>query len=503
MNKSKLWFLILAWTSSVSTDDHFCSPCKPDVPADETSGGDKASKVACDCEKIGMTAKMMGKLQPNEQKVMDLFLNNNTITELTSDFFPDENRELWKKTREVTMNFCGIKTIAEDTFEHLTILQVLELSHNEIETLPEKLFESNTELSRIRLDGNRLHSIPHQLFHGLFKITSINLSRNFLHSVHRKAFQHNNEMHTINMSHNNLTKIESDWFESFHTNWQIGDSKQAGQVTMSGNPWICDCTTIAFIEFQDHNPWFKYQYDERSGYVDLGTCQYPRALRSLDFEGLLIGNHERELSYNSCDEPNVFDNSDLSPSVGRNDDSFACWVRVYGLPNPTVSFEVRKVLDNGTVPYGPDRGLYESDSPQITIEFHEVTSLDGPLVTHSFFPTFTESGNYHVIANIDGIDSNREPISQKVQFDVTVGGTSGGMKIFLIILIICLSFLIIWRYRSTLKDTWNSVRGKAQPMGMPGYAYANLPNHSDQNDGLIDNEYRPPSTEPTDMKINV
>ena len=56
-------------------------------------------------------------------KVMDLFLNNNTITELTSDFFPDGNRELWKKTREVTMNFCGIKTIAEDTFEHLTILQ--------------------------------------------------------------------------------------------------------------------------------------------------------------------------------------------------------------------------------------------------------------------------------------------------------------------------------------------------------------------------------------------
>ena len=178
-------------------------------------------------------------------------------------------------------------------------------------------------------------------------------------------------------------------------------------------------------------------------------------------------------------------------------------MRVYGLPNPKVSFEVRKVLDNGTVEYGPNRGFYESDSPQITIEFNEHTNLDGPLVTHSFFPTFTESGNYHVIANIDGIDSNREPISQKVQFDVTVGGTGSGMKIFLIILIICLSFLIIWRYRSTLKDTWNSVRGKAQPMGMPGYAYANLPNHSDQNDGLIDNEYRPPSTEPTDMKINV
>ena len=49
---------------------------------------------------------------------------------------------------------------------------------------------------------------------------------------------------------------------------------------MSGNPWICDCTTIAFVEFQDDNQWFKYQYDERTGIVDLGTCQYPRALRN-------------------------------------------------------------------------------------------------------------------------------------------------------------------------------------------------------------------------------
>ena len=49
---------------------------------------------------------------------------------------------------------------------------------------------------------------------------------------------------------------------------------------MSGNPWICDCTTIAFIQFQDDNQWFKYQYDERTGIVDLGTCQYPRALRN-------------------------------------------------------------------------------------------------------------------------------------------------------------------------------------------------------------------------------
>jgi len=55
-------------------------------------------------------------------KVLDLFLNNNTITELTSDFFHDGNRELWRKTRTVTMNFCGIKTVAENAFEHLTKL---------------------------------------------------------------------------------------------------------------------------------------------------------------------------------------------------------------------------------------------------------------------------------------------------------------------------------------------------------------------------------------------
>ena len=64
---------------------------------------------------------------------------------------------------------------------------------------------------------------------------------------------------------------------------------------MSGNPWICDCTTIAFIEFQNDNPWFKYQYDERTGIVDLGTCQYPRVLRN-DIRRTPISGHGRSVA---------------------------------------------------------------------------------------------------------------------------------------------------------------------------------------------------------------
>ena len=53
---------------------------------------------------------------------MDLFLNNNPLPDLTADFFHDANRDLWKKTRTVTLNFCEIKTIEEGTFDHLTKL---------------------------------------------------------------------------------------------------------------------------------------------------------------------------------------------------------------------------------------------------------------------------------------------------------------------------------------------------------------------------------------------
>ena len=48
MNKSKLWFIILAWTSSVSADDHLCSPCKPDVPAGESKQPVKLNKDSMD-----------------------------------------------------------------------------------------------------------------------------------------------------------------------------------------------------------------------------------------------------------------------------------------------------------------------------------------------------------------------------------------------------------------------------------------------------------------------
>ena len=39
-------------------------------------------------------------------------------------------------------------------------------------------------------------------------------------------------MHTINMSHNNLTRMERDWFESFHTKWEIGEREFAGKLIL-------------------------------------------------------------------------------------------------------------------------------------------------------------------------------------------------------------------------------------------------------------------------------
>ena len=60
---------------------------------------------------------------------MDLFLNNNPLPDLTADFFHDANRDLWKKTRTVTLNFCEIKTIEEGTFDHLTKLSGMVNNH--------------------------------------------------------------------------------------------------------------------------------------------------------------------------------------------------------------------------------------------------------------------------------------------------------------------------------------------------------------------------------------
>ena len=67
--------------------------------------------------------------------------------------------------------------------------------------------------------------IIHIICHTLFTVVNNNLD----------LFLDNNEMHTINMSHNNLTKIEPDWFESFHTKWAIGEREFAGKLSRNLN----------------------------------------------------------------------------------------------------------------------------------------------------------------------------------------------------------------------------------------------------------------------------
>ena len=77
-----------------------------------------------------------------------------------------------------------------------------------------------------------------------------------------------------------------------------------------------------------------------------------------------------------------------------------------------------------------------------------------------------------------GIDELGHEKSNTLLFMVEVGASNFGLKVFLIFLIIVLSFLICWRYRYNLFDTWDRFRGK--PIGMPAHAYAHLPTHTER-----------------------
>ena len=79
------------------------------------------------------------------------------------------------------------------------------------------------------------------------------------------------------LDHNNLTTIHEEWFENFHTRWTNSNRKQFGQIFLDPNPWVCDCSSIDFHNFQIKNPFFHDKYDKDEGWAQQFVCKKKQA----------------------------------------------------------------------------------------------------------------------------------------------------------------------------------------------------------------------------------
>ena len=201
-----------------------------------------------------------------------------------------------------------------------------------------------------------------------------------------------------------------------------------GNVFLNGNPWICDCSTIAFTDWQTTEAtFFRESYSDADGHVQLGTCRYPYDLRYTKFEDLNVMQVQ-------CVDAEVVDESEETIKVSKPDEIF---VTLTGHPLPDVTWYV-----NGT--NVGDGRLQLLDLDQDKNKVYAKYTLD----TLSDVSIAACKNSCKVRADFVYWNSDSRQKTLTKEFNVTVSTASGlGLRIIAIFLLIILSFLICWRYR--------------------------------------------------------
>merc|ERR1711935_67015 len=490
---TKLWLLL----TLVNASDDATAPC---YPCKETN------QVSCDCSNMDWGSSFEKKLQSmnppswftanTAPNAIDLTLDHNAIGVVTASLFDETkwaNKEIVMNMRTLNMNNCNITAIEPRSLEDLGKMTIITLDHNQLESLDEDIFDvQRPTMARVYVRYNRLTSIPKRLFRNMDDLQDLRLSSNALIDVDRLAFENTGKLHALYMDSNHLTQIHKDWFDTFHENWKNGDQTQHGQVFLNGNPWVCDCTTQPFVTWIDSHPFFEEHYDSsQHSYVQMGTCKYPSNLRSRNFKGL----SDYQLT---CSTPSKFSTSNHESEMSIGDDAFELSVTAVGRPVPKVVWSYKHV-NQSEIENTVDCVEWRVEAPE------HIDNLDSYPLTHYMRPNQCTTppsafGEYTFVARLIGLNSDGMTTSVPIEFAVTVGRDTTFWKICIVTIILTMSFLICWRYRDSLRDTFTAMRGNKQ-VGMPAYAYQNV---STDQDALINNEESERAYTPEkEMKINV
>jgi Leucine-rich repeat (LRR) protein len=142
--------------------------------------------------KIATITKEQFKNYPN---LVEIRLEENSFTALDIDLFKDHaslkilsvggnTLTSWdfliKATKLDTLNISktAISQLSEKTFETITDLRYLYISHNKLTHLPTSALKKNTKLEMLDVSGNRINHVDHDLFDVLTSIKAANFSCN-------------------------------------------------------------------------------------------------------------------------------------------------------------------------------------------------------------------------------------------------------------------------------------------------------------------------------------
>ncbi|XP_060582006.1 toll-like receptor 4 [Ruditapes philippinarum] len=170
------------------------------------------------------------------------------------------------KLESIDLSQCNIRFINPMMFSGLSLLKLIDLSHNNLNdmvaensSLFERLYENLKHLTEVNLSNNRLTTIPYNMFESNRKLEIIHLSDNLLTQISFHAVNLNN-LKTINLERNQIKVLDAASLVRLNVIKDLNNSKypngSEGKTLfkLTGNPISCtNCDSLASITWIFHS----------------------------------------------------------------------------------------------------------------------------------------------------------------------------------------------------------------------------------------------------------
>uniref|UniRef100_A0A3P9AZF0 Platelet glycoprotein V-like n=1 Tax=Maylandia zebra TaxID=106582 RepID=A0A3P9AZF0_9CICH len=156
--------------------------------------------------------------------------------------------------RDLDLSRNKLRSLDPDLFEGLTNLTFLNLGRNFIKKLPPTIFHSLTKLQQLILYYNELEFLEAGIFDKLINLVELKLHQNQIASLPPKVFWPLGNLKNLTLSSNQLQAIpEKNIFVSLPALMNL---------TLSGNPWDCNCAIRGIARWMRHNEHVLWDRDD-------------------------------------------------------------------------------------------------------------------------------------------------------------------------------------------------------------------------------------------------
>lgn len=165
-----------------------------------------------------------------------LDLHGNILKTLEQDAFA---RIGLLNLQRLNLSATSLHVLHPEAFRELRILIELDLSQNDLIELSPDTFRGNDRLRLLVLNDNPLTTFVAEQFPPLQHLKRLEISRCRLQRIHPWAFIHLRALESVEIRQNLLSQLHQDTF----------NLPLLKTLTLSENPWHCDCRLKAFHEW--------------------------------------------------------------------------------------------------------------------------------------------------------------------------------------------------------------------------------------------------------------